>query len=175
MTPKNPLAIALAVAMCLNASVVAGAQQSAQPQAPATSNPQAPSSSSPQVPSSISKPSVYIQAQNGFDSALAAAFIKKQVPASVVTEESGATYTLKSADVYAKAESTGSKVARCLFAYCAGIEGTASVSVQLVRNSDHAIVWAYQVRKGNSGPSGTQSLSEAIAKHVRNDYFDKQK
>jgi hypothetical protein len=124
---------------------------------------------------SSSKPSVFIQAENGFQSALAAGFIKKQVPANVVTEESRATYTLKSADVFAKPESTGSKVARCLFAYCAGIEGTASVSVQLVRNSDHAIVWAYQVKKGNSGPSGIQSLSEAIAKHVRNDYFDKQK
>lgn len=121
------------------------------------------------------KPTVFIQAQNGFESALTAAFIKKQVPANVVTEEGDATYTLKSADVYAKAESTGSKVARCLFAYCAGIEGTASVSVQLIRNADHAVVWAYQVRKGNSGPVGIQSLSEAIAKHLRNDYFDKQK
>jgi len=121
------------------------------------------------------KPTVFIEAKDGFDSALAAAFIKKQVPADVVTNETGATYTLKSADVYAKAESTGSKVARCLFAYCAGIEGTASVSVQLIRNSDHAIVWAYQVRKGDSGPAGIQSLSEAIAKHVRNDYFNKKK
>jgi len=143
----------------------------------AQTTPQSPSQAPPtsHATGSASRPSVFIQAQNGFDSALAAAFIKKQVPANVVTEEGGATYTLKSAEVYAKAESTGSKVARCLFADCIGIEGTASVSVQLVRNSDHAIVWAYQVRKGNSGPVGIQSLSEAIAKHVRNDYFDKQK
>ena len=119
--------------------------------------------------------SVYIDAQDQFQSALTAAFIKKNVPATVVTEQKNAAYTLKSANVFAKAESTGSKFVRCAFAYCAGVEGTASVSVQLIRNSDGAVVWAYQVRKGNSGPGGIQSLSEAIAKHIRNDYFDKQK
>jgi TolB-like protein len=123
----------------------------------------------------VSTRTVYIEATDNFQSALTAAFIKKKVPANVVITQKSAAYTLKSADVYAKAESTGSKVARCLFAYCAGIEGTASVSVQLIRNSDGAVVWAYQVRKGNSGPVGIQSLSEAIAKHIRNDYFDKQK
>lgn len=133
------------------------------------------SPAAPSAPAPDANPTVFIEAQNGFESALAAAFIKKHVPANVVTVPDNATYTLKSADVYAKEETTGSKVARCLFAYCAGIEGTASVSVQLIRNTDHAIVWAYQVRKPNSGPVGIQSLSEAIAKHLRNDYFDKQK
>jgi hypothetical protein len=132
-------------------------------------------SSTPQASQPGSRPTVFIDAQNGFDTALSAAFIKKQVPADVVTQKDGATYTLKSADVYSKAETTGSKVARCLFADCIGIEGMASVSVQLIRNSDHAVVWAYQVRKANSGPAGIQSLSEAIAKHIRNDYFNKQK
>jgi hypothetical protein len=119
-------------------------------------------------------PTVYIVAQDAFQSALVAAFVKKKVPATVVADEKNATYTLKSADVIAKSESTGSKVTRCLFADCIGIEGTATVSVQLIRNSDDAIVWAYQVRKGNAGPAGIQSLSEAIAKHVKNDFFNKQ-
>jgi len=122
---------------------------------------------------STAPPTVFIEAQDSFQSALVAAFVKKKVPATVVTENKNATYTLKSADVLAKSESTGSKVTRCLFADCIGIEGTASVSVQLIRNSDGVIVWAYQVRKGNSGPAGIQSLSEAIAKHLRNDFFDK--
>lgn len=100
--------------------------------------------------------------------------MKKKVPATVVTDEKNATYTLKSADVFAKTESTGSKFARCLFADCIGIEGTSSVSVQLIRNSDSAVVWGYQVRKANGGPAGIQSLSEAIAKHLKNDFLDKQ-
>jgi hypothetical protein len=132
-------------------------------------------SSAPAIAAATPAPSstVFIEAQDSFQSALVAAFVKKKVPATVVAEEKNATYTLKSADVLAKSESTGSKFARCMFAYCAGIEGTATVSVQLIRNSDSAIVWAYQVRKGNSGPAGIQSLSEAIAKHVKNDFFDK--
>jgi len=28
-------------------------------------------------------------------------------------------------------------------------------------------VWVYQVRKANAGPLGVQSLSEAIAKHLK--------
>ena len=47
--------------------------------------------------------------------------------------------------------------------------------MQLVRNKDSAVVWAYQVRKGNSGPLGVQSLSEAIAKHLKNDYLSRQR
>lgn len=56
---------------------------------------------------------------------------------------------------------------------CLGINGAAKVSVELIRLSDSAVVWAYQVRKPNSGPIGIQSLSEAIAKHLKNDYLSK--
>lgn len=125
------------------------------------------------APAPVAQPTIYIEAQDSFQSALAAAFIKKKVPATVVMDPHNATYTLKSANVFAKTESTGSKFARCLFADCIGMEGTASVSVQLIRNSDSAVVWAYQVRKPNGGPAGIQSLSEAIAKHLRNDFLDK--
>jgi hypothetical protein len=131
-------------------------------------------SAAPVTPAVAASPTVFVEAQDNFQSAIVAAFVKKKVPAIVVTEEKNATYTLKSADVLAKSETTGSKFARCIFADCIGIEGTASVSVQLIRNSDGAIVWAYQVRKGNSGPVGIQSLSEAIAKHLKNDFLDKQ-
>lgn len=123
---------------------------------------------------STTLPTIFIEAQDSFQSALVAAFVKKKVPATVVADEKNATYTLKSADVLAKTESTGSKFTRCLFADCIGIEGTSSVSVQLIRNSDSAVVWGYQVRKANGGPAGIQSLSEAIAKHLKNDFLEKQ-
>jgi len=55
------------------------------------------------------------------------------------------------------------------------MNGFSEVSVKLVRTKDSAVVWAYQVKKGNSGPLGVQSLSEAIAKHLKNDYLSKQK
>lgn len=120
-------------------------------------------------------PKIFIDADQTFGVAIAAAFEKKHVHATIVTNKQDADYILKSAPVAAKQESAGSKFARCMFAYCVGIEGTSSVSVQLIKPSDESVVWAYQVRKANGGPSGIQSLSEAIAKHLENDFLNKRK
>jgi hypothetical protein len=120
-------------------------------------------------------PTVYVSAETGFQTAITAAFIKKHVAATVLTQADKAQYTLQAAPVDSKEESTGGKVARCLFADCIGINGYSEVSVELIRNRDGAVVWAYQVRKGNSGPLGIQSLSEAIAKHLQHDYLEKHK
>lgn len=116
---------------------------------------------------------IFIQATQGFDTSLAAAMVKKHVPATVVADEDKAEYTLKAGPVDSKDESGAGKVARCLFLDCIGMNGNSEVSVQLVRNKDSAIVWAYQVRKANSGPLGVQSMSEAVAKHLKNDYLNK--
>jgi len=101
------------------------------------------------------------------------AMMKKKVPAVIVEDKEGAQYVLESAAVDSKDETGAGKVARCLFLDCIGMNGNSEVSVKLVRSSDSAVVWAYQVRKGNSGPLGVQSLSEAIAKHLKNDYLEK--
>lgn len=119
-------------------------------------------------------PKVFIAAADGFDIDLTAAIEKKKTPVSVVEDKTKADYVLEVAAVNSHEESTGSKIARCLFIDCIGMEGNSSVSVKLTRISDGSIVWAYQVRKGLSGPSARQSLSEAIAKHLKNDYLDKQ-
>ena len=121
-----------------------------------------------------SGPTIFVKAPDSFSTALAAAMVKKHVPAVIVTSEENAQYTLQSAAVDSKAESAGSKFARCMFMDCFGVNGFSDVSVQLVRNRDGAVLWAYQVRKGNSGPLGVQSLSEAVAKHLKNDYLSKQ-
>lgn len=123
--------------------------------------------------SAQSEPTMFIKASTGFSTALAAAIIKKKVPIEVVTDPARADYILQATEVDSKAESTGSKFARCMFADCIGINGYSSVAVELRRAKDTAVVWAYQVRKGNSGPLGIQSLSEAIAKHLKHDYLDK--
>lgn len=87
------------------------------------------------------RPTVYIQPDNGFETYVAAAITKKQVPADVVTDESKATYVLKLAPVEIKQESTGGKIARCLFAYCAGIEDKGNVSVQLIETKSSKMLW----------------------------------
>jgi hypothetical protein len=118
-------------------------------------------------------PSVFIEADNGFATAITAAMMKKHVPVVVVAEREGAKYVLKAAPVDSRDESGAGKVARCLFLDCIGMNGSSEVSVTLTRAVDATVVWAYQVRKANSGPIAVQSLSEAIAKHLKDDYLKK--
>jgi hypothetical protein len=113
------------------------------------------------------RPTVYIEAQSGFETYIAAAISKKQVPVDVVTDQTRAMYVLKSAPVEIKTESTGGKIARCLFAYCAGIEDKGNVSVQLIETSSTKMLWAYSVNKQKGGSKNSQSMAEAIAKHLK--------
>jgi TolB-like protein len=115
----------------------------------------------------LSRPSVYLEPQQGFETYLAAAFAKKNVPVDVVTDQTKATYVLKSAPVEIKQESTGGKIARCLFAYCAGIEDKGNVSVQLIEESSTKMLWAYSVNKQRGGSMNQQSMAEAVAKHFK--------
>jgi TolB-like protein len=115
----------------------------------------------------VTRPSVYIEPQNGFETYVAAAIAKKQVPVDVVADPTKATYTLKAAPVEIKQESTGGKIARCLFAYCAGIEDKGSVSVQLIESNSSKMLWAYSVNKQRGGSKNQQSMAEAVAKHLK--------
>ncbi len=120
------------------------------------------------------RPTVYIEAQNGFDTYLAAAISKKKVPVDVVTDQAKATYALKAAPVQIKSESTGGKIARCVFDNCDGIEDRGNVSVQLIETSSSKMVWAYAVNKQRVGAKDEQSMAEAVAKHLK-DYVDRNK
>lgn len=115
----------------------------------------------------VARPSVYIEPQDGFETYIAAAIAKKHVPVDVVTDPAKATFKLKAAPVEIKPESTGGKIARCIFAYCSGIEDKGSVSVQLVETSSSKMVWAYSVNKQRGGGKNQQSMAEAIAKHLK--------
>jgi len=115
----------------------------------------------------VTRPSVYIEPQNGFETYVAAAIAKKQVPVDVVADPTKATYTLKAAPVEIKQESTGGKIARCLFAYCAGIEDKGNVSVQLIESNSSKMLWAYSVNKQRGGSKNQQSMAEAVAKHLK--------
>jgi hypothetical protein len=107
---------------------------------------------------------VYIQKNDGFENYLTAAMTKKNVPIQVVATKDKADYILESTD-QSFTESTGSKIARCLFAYCAGMNGTQSASVRLVKVSDGTVVWGYNVRKASA--RAYQSTAEAVAKHLK--------
>jgi hypothetical protein len=115
----------------------------------------------------LSRPTVYLEPQQGFETYLAAAISKKGVPVDVVTDKNKAIYILRSAPVEVKSESTGGKIARCLFAYCAGIEDKGNVSVQLIEANSTKMVWAYSVNKQRGGSKNQQSMAEAVAKHFK--------
>lgn len=113
---------------------------------------------------------IYLAPQGGFETYLAAAFTKKHVPVTIVGGADQADYVLEAAPVEHKTESTGSKVARCLFLYCAGMEGVESTSVRLIDQKTKVTVWSYTVNKGHQRE---QSLAEAVAKHLGNEFINK--
>lgn len=84
-----------------------------------------------------------------------------------MTDQTRATYVLRAAPVEVKAESTGGKIARSLFAYCAGIEDKGNVSVQLIDANSTKTLWAYSVNKQRGGSKNSQSMAEAVAKHLK--------
>ncbi len=108
---------------------------------------------------------IFIEPENGFESYISAAFFKKHVPATIVSDKETATLILKSGAVATQEEKSGlGKLARCAYALCIGIDGSQTVSVQLM-DKDGQIVWAYSVRK--IGAANYQSSAEAIAKHLK--------
>src|SRR5258708_26418368 len=115
----------------------------------------------------VARPTVYLEPQQGFETYLAAAITKKSVPVDVVTDKTKAIYILRSAPVEVKSESTGGKIARCMFAYCAGIEDKGNVSVQLIEVGSTKMVWAYSVNKQRGGSKNQQPMAEAITKHFK--------
>lgn len=107
---------------------------------------------------------------DGFEVYLAAAMLKKGVPVTVLDHQDGATYVLKAAKVETKQLGGGAKLVNCLFAYCAGNQDKGNTSVQLVQ--DGTIRWSYSVNKGR-GEKNMQSMAEAIAKHLKSEFFHK--
>lgn len=141
-------AMAVCCALCLIASAAVAEHR--------------PALASPSEPATI-----YIEAPGDFSTYIAAAFLKKGTPAEQVLEQSKSEWTLKATPVATHTESGASKVARCLFAYCAGIADTASVAVELINNKTSAVAWSYNVHKQRGGGINRQSLAESIAKHLK--------
>ena len=112
-------------------------------------------------------PKVYIEPQGGFEAYISAAIFKKNVPVSITKDRQDATWVLKSGTIETQEEKSGlGKLARCAYAFCFGIDGLQTVSVELSDPAGSHIDWAYSVRK--VGTANYQSSAEAIAKHLKN-------
>jgi hypothetical protein len=109
---------------------------------------------------------IFIEPQNGFETHIEAAFFKKHVPATVENVQENATLVLRSGPIQTQEEKSGlGKLARSAYALCVGIDGSQTVSVQLVDPATNKTVWAYSVRKPRA--ENFQSSAEAIAKHLK--------
>jgi len=103
---------------------------------------------------------IYIAAiEGGFDTFLAAAIIKKQVPVVVVTDRTKADYEITG---IASTEKAG--WAKMLFMGTDNSNDLASIKVVDLKSSE--VVYGYAVHKGNSY-RGKQSAAEACAKHLK--------
>src|SRR5712692_8830036 len=97
--------------------------------------------------------------EGGFDTFLAAAIIKKQVPVVVITDRAKADYEITG---IASTEKAG--WAKMLFMGVDNSNDMASIKVVYLKSSE--VVYGYAVRKGNSY-RGKQSAAEACAKHLK--------
>ena len=97
--------------------------------------------------------------EGGFDTFLAAAIIKKQVPVVVVTDRTKADYEVSG---IANTERAG--WAKMLFMGVDNSNDMASIKVVEIKSNE--VVYGYSVRKGNSY-RGKQSAAEACAKHLK--------
>ena len=97
--------------------------------------------------------------EGGFDTFLAAAIIKKQVPVVVVTDRAKADYEITG---IANSEKAG--WAKMLFMGVDTSNDMASIKVVEIKSNE--VVYGYSVRKGNSY-RGKQSAAEACAKHLK--------
>ena len=104
--------------------------------------------------------------QIDFGAAIAAALVKKEVPVTVLTDETKAQWTIKTVSSQ-KEDSTGTKVAKLAFGFGARFSQFEG-SIQVVDHESSAILFAYNVKKGNF-----QSAAEAFAKHFKDDYLKK--
>lgn len=97
--------------------------------------------------------------EGGFDTFLAAAIIKKQVPVTVVTDRTKADY-----EVTGISSSEKAGWAKMLFMGVDNSNDMASIKVVDIKSNE--VVYGYSVRKGNSY-RGKQSAAEACAKHLK--------
>jgi hypothetical protein len=118
----------------------------------------------------VAQMKIYIEPDKGFESFVAGALVKKDVPVIVTLNKQDADFILTSA-VVSERETTGGKIARCAFMYCIGVDGYQVATVQLL-NARGEVTWAYNVRKGNV--INYQSSAESVAKHLKQYLEDQQ-
>jgi len=95
----------------------------------------------------------------GFETAISAAIMKKNVPVTIVADQAQADYVLEGASETQKAG-----WAKIMFA--GDLRSSEEASIRVINAKTSAVVFAYQVNKSSSF-RGKQSSSESCAKHLK--------
>ena len=103
--------------------------------------------------------SVFISPMNGFESYLAAAFEKKDVPLTIVADQAHAAYVIVGT-------SDDKKAGWAKMVVFGQIHSDNAASIQMIDQKTSAIVFAYAVNKKNTW-HGDQTTAEACAKHLK--------
>lgn len=103
--------------------------------------------------------------QVDFGSAISAAFAKKKVPVTVVTDKTRSQWTIKAVSSQ-REDSTVTKVAKIALigVFASGTFTKFEGTFQVIDNESSAVIFAYNVKKNNF-----QSAAEAFAKHFKKD------
>ncbi|HUN63104.1 MAG TPA: hypothetical protein VMU53_13995 [Candidatus Sulfotelmatobacter sp.] len=102
---------------------------------------------------------VFIAPMDGFETYLSAAFVKKQVPLTVVGDEAHAAYVIRGT-------SEEKKAGWAKMAFTGSIHSDDAASIQMIDQKTDAVVFAYAVNKKNTW-HGEQTTAEACAKHLK--------
>ena len=123
-------------------------------------------SAAPAVFAQNAKPAIFISPTgDGFDTYIAAALTKKNVPATVATSADSAQLTLKATPIEVK--KVHMKFGGCVLAAC-GSNDKLGPSVQLL-DHDGAVIWSYAVETDDE--STKKEMAEEIASHLKRGYF----
>ena len=114
----------------------------------------------------LSRATIFVEPQQGFETYIAAAFTKEGVPVDLVTDEARAKYVLKSIKLETTSQVREGKTAECLFSTCKESQQAANVYVQLIETDSTKIVWAYSV-SNRKGSKSQEYMAESVAKHFR--------
>jgi hypothetical protein len=102
---------------------------------------------------------VFVEPMNGFEIYLTAAFQKKQVPLSIITNKEKADFIITGA-------SDTKKAGWAKIVFMGNLHSDEEASVTMVNNRTGAAVFAYAVNKKNT-LHGQQTSAEGCAKHLK--------
>ena len=104
---------------------------------------------------------LYIEPHEGFETYVAAAFLKKSVPMVVITEKEKADFILTATT------ERGDKPSWSQTIFLGKTKSNEDASITIVNAKTKAVHFAYSVHKYNAH-HGQQSTAESIAKNVKN-------